>query len=58
MKTFAIESNLDVSATSVYEDSINQIYIKVTNPNQTDIEKKFEDNFPECNAIMVYGKKL
>lgn len=44
--------------TNVYEGAINQVYFNVDTLCKDELIKKFTKEFPECNTIMVYGKKL
>lgn len=41
----------------VYEGYIHQLYLKIPSINR-ELQKKYEDTFPACNTIMVFGKTV
>lgn len=41
----------------VYEGHINQLYLNIPSINR-ELQKKYEETFPACNTIMVFGKTV
>jgi AraC-like DNA-binding protein/ribosomal protein S18 acetylase RimI-like enzyme len=41
----------------VYEGHVNQLYLEIPMVNR-ELQKKYEETFPACNTIMVFGKSV